>query len=245
VHQEAAPLRHCIVPTLLPFLLTARPLCYTPHAIQFTMKVGLVSDTHGVFDPELSRVFQGLKHILHAGDVGSHGGSAAVLAAISQGSAVTVTAVRGNVDDDPEAMELLPDTAVLHIAGWVLLIVHILESTEAAAAMEQHEPDIVISGHSHKWKVETVEATAGRRQLRINPGSAGPGRFKLGRSVALLTLPDRGEAGEVPADSCADLSAHCPKNLAQTAPPLQLLGNFLVQCRQRHLALCSAHGSGS
>lgn len=170
-----------------------------------------MSDTHGVFDPELSRVFQGVRHILHAGDVGSHGGSAAVLAAISQGAAASLTAVRGNVDDDSEAMELLPDTAVLHIAGWVLLIVHILESAEAAAAMEQHEPDVVISGHSHTWKVETVEATAGRRQLRINPGSAGPARFKLGRSVALLTLPDRGEAGGVPAGLLARSERTLPR----------------------------------
>ncbi|KAL4857216.1 hypothetical protein ACK3TF_002513 [Chlorella vulgaris] len=202
------------------------------------MKVGLVSDTHGVFDPELSRVFQGVKHILHAGDVGSHGGSAAVLAAISQGSAVTVSAVRGNVDDDPEAIELLPDTAVLHIAGWVLLIVHILESTEAAAAMEQHEPDIVISGHSHKWKVDTVEATAGKRQLRINPGSAGPGRFKLGRSVALLTLPDR-DSGTWPSVQRMDLAAKAPAKLPEACrgkrscqPRLQLQQN---QQQSQHL----------
>lgn len=175
--------------------------------------VGVVSDTHGVWDPALRGVFAGAHQLVHAGDVGNHGGHAAVLGALQR--IAPVTAVRGNVDDDAAAMKDLPITALLHLADWSVLLVHILESPEAAAAMEQHQPDVVITGHSHRWSEATVETAAGRRQLRLNPGSAGPARFKLGRSVALLALPERGEEGCLPAGCPPWL----PKRLPDDAKP--------------------------
>ena len=164
------------------------------------MWVGLVSDTHGVWDPALADPFGGgtpVSAILHGGDVGSHGGHRAVLKRL-HGVAPT-TAVRGNVDDDPAALAELPATALVRLAGWAVLLVHILASPEAAAAIERHQPDIVVHGHSHKYAVEAVQLPGGapgcppQRRLLVNPGSAGPARFRMGRTAALLHLPDRGE----------------------------------------------------
>lgn len=164
------------------------------------MRVGLVSDTHGVWDPALHDHFGGscgVVAILHGGDVGSHGGHRAVLQHC-HGVAPT-TAVRGNVDDDDAALAELPLTALVRLAGWAILLVHILPSPEAAAAIERHQPDVVLHGHSHKYAVEAVQlpgsAPGGspRRRLLVNPGSAGPARFRLGRTAALLHLPDRGK----------------------------------------------------
>lgn len=174
--------------------------------------VGVVSDTHGVWDPALRGVFAGAHQLVHAGDVGNHGGHAAVLGALQR--IAPVTAVRGNVDDDAAAMKDLPITALLHLADWSVLLVHILESPEAAAAMEQHQPDVVITGHSHRWSEATVETAAGRRQLRLNPGSAGPARFKLGRSVALLALPERG-SGAWPTVRRIELASKAPPRLPE------------------------------
>lgn len=67
---------------------------------------------------------------------------------------------------------------------------------DAAAAIAQHRPDIVVTGHSHKFLVETISTEGGQRQLCINPGSAGPARFKLGRTAALLTLPPKAGEGD-------------------------------------------------
>lgn len=166
------------------------------------MLVGLVSDTHGVWDAALSNHFSKVDCILHAGDVGSHGGAQAVLSHLSQ--LAPVTAVRGNVDDDEASIVQLPETSVLQLAGWTVLLLHILGSEAAAAAIDQHQPDIVVHGHSHVYSSCTVGAGQDQRQqegrqqqqqkqqLHINPGAAGPARFKLGRSAALLMLPDRG-----------------------------------------------------
>lgn len=181
------------------------------------MLVGVLADTHGVFDPALTTHLSGVHHILHAGDVGSHGGAAAVLSRLRR--LAPTTAVSGNVDANDPAVAAgeLPPTALLSLAGWLVLVVHILGSTEAAEAVERHQPDVVIHGHSHKYCVETVEGGAGgagaaatvgaeedgaadegqrcQRRLHLNPGSAGPARFRLGRSLALLSLPEKGGDG--------------------------------------------------
>ena len=153
------------------------------------MLVGLVSDTHGVYDPALAAHFAGADAILHAGDVGSHGGHAAVLARLRE-LCPAVHCVRGNVDDDAAALQDLPDSLLLTLAGWRVLLVHIL--ADAAAAVQRYQPDIVLHGHSHQYSVEEVEAPQGGVMLRVNPGSAGPARFKLKRTAALLTLPPKG-----------------------------------------------------
>ena len=164
--------------------------------------VALVSDTHGVWDPALASHFAGAAAIIHAGDVGHHGGAAAVLACL-RALGPPLTAIRGNVDEgDPSAADL-PETALLELGGWRLLVAHAQSAAVAAAAAEQHRPDILICGHSHKYLVEEQQLEAGpgaaagggRRLLVVNPGSAGPARFKLARSAALLTLPDKGGLG--------------------------------------------------
>lgn len=158
------------------------------------MLLALVSDTHGVFDPALTTHFAGADAILHAGDVGSHGGHAAVLARLRE-VCPAVHAVRGNVDDDAAARQDLPESLLLTLAGWRVLLIHIL--ADAAAAIQRHLPDIVVYGHSHKYGVEEVPAPHGGLLLQVNPGSAGPARFKLSRTVALLTLPPKGAPGWV------------------------------------------------
>lgn len=155
------------------------------------LRLGLVSDTHGVFDPALAAHFAGVDHILHAGDVGSHGGATAILNKLGE-LGPAVSAVQGNVDDDAEAQATLPLTLVLELGGWKVLLAHILAAATTAAAVEQHQPNIVVTGHSHKFAVDEVEDGVGGSRLLVNPGSAGPARFRLGRSAALLTLPDRG-----------------------------------------------------
>lgn len=153
------------------------------------MLVGLVSDTHGVYDPALAAHFAGADAILHAGDVGSHGGHAAVLSRLRE-LCPAVHCVRGNVDDDAAALQDLPDSLLLTLAGWRVLLVHIL--ADAAAAVQRQQPDIVLHGHSHQYSVEEAEAPQGGVMLQVNPGSAGPARFKLKRTAALLTLPPKG-----------------------------------------------------
>lgn len=192
-----------------------------PEALSSEMWVGLVSDTHGVWDPALADHFGGgtpVSAILHGGDVGSHGGHRAVLKRL-HGVAPT-TAVRGNVDDDPAALAELPATALVRLAGWAVLLVHILASPEAAAAIERHQPDIVVHGHSHKYAVEAVQLPGGapgcppQRRLLVNPGSAGPARFRMGRTAALLHLPDRA-SGEWPTVERIDLAPKAPQRLPE------------------------------
>lgn len=156
------------------------------------MRVALVSDTHGVYDPALAQHFSGCALLLHAGDVGSHGGSGAILARL-RALVPRVEAVIGNVDeDDPEAASL-PASLLLTLAGWRVLLLHVLADAAAVeAAAPGPAPDIIVHGHSHKFAVQEAAGPGGAPQLLINPGSAGPARFKLGRSAALLTLPPKG-----------------------------------------------------
>ncbi|KAL6779594.1 hypothetical protein ACKKBG_A12920 [Auxenochlorella protothecoides x Auxenochlorella symbiontica] len=153
------------------------------------MLVGLISDTHGVCDDQVIHAFRdaGVEHVVHAGDVGHHGGHAEVLEWLAP--IAPVTAVRGNVDDGPDVD--LPQHVVLRLAGWTMLVLHIAGmppkvSKEAQALIALHDPEIVVTGHSHKYSVE--KCPAGR--LFINPGSAGPARFKLPRSAAILALTE-------------------------------------------------------
>lgn len=160
------------------------------------MLVALVSDTHGVHDPALASHFAGVDTMLHAGDVGSHGGHAAVLERLQAlAPAAQLSAVRGNVDDDAAARAELPDSLLLSLNGWSVLLLHIL--ADAGAQLQALQPDIVIHGHSHKYSVEERERpeTPGAPPLLlINPGSAGPARFKLPRTAALLRLPQPGRS---------------------------------------------------
>jgi putative phosphoesterase len=141
--------------------------------------IGILSDTHGLLRPEAVQALQGVDHILHAGDIGTPS-ILETLAAIAP-----VTAIRGNVDIAGPCAEL-PPTEAIELAGKLFYLVHSvhdLDLNPAAAGIAA-----VISGHSHKPGVELRNGT-----LYLNPGSAGPRRFKLPVTLAKVRL----EAGEI------------------------------------------------
>src|SRR5437764_2951938 len=129
-------------------------------------KVGVVSDTHGMFDAKLARLFEGVSLILHGGDVGSP----QVLTQLTE--IAPVRAVAGNNDTGPWAREL-PAARVERIAGLAVLVLHELgrptdPTVKAQFLLQAEQPHVVVSGHSHKGE---VLEHAGR--LFVNPGGAG------------------------------------------------------------------------
>lgn len=138
--------------------------------------IGVISDTHGLLRPEALAALDGVEHILHAGDIGDpqHLG---VLARIAP-----VTAVRGNIDRGAWA-EALPAELTLTLAG---LRVHIIHDRKTLRADPEAEGwDVVISGHSHKPAIEETRST-----LWLNPGAAGPRRFRLPITLGFLWTED-------------------------------------------------------
>lgn len=138
------------------------------------MRIGLVSDTHGLLRPQALAALAGCAHIVHAGDVG--GGD--VLAALRR--LAPLTAVRGNNDHLPPA-GALPLVADLRTPDLHLRVVHELRDLPPASAAEGVQ--VVVSGHSHRPSVDTRDGL-----LWVNPGSAGPRRFRLPVTLALLEL---------------------------------------------------------
>lgn len=138
------------------------------------MKIGLISDTHGLLRPEALAALRGCAHIVHAGDIGKP----EILDALRELAPLTV--VRGNNDEGLDWATELPQQATLQLGGVGLFVVH--EAADVPAQLPENV-SVVITGHSHK---PLIEERAGR--LWINPGSAGPRRFKLPIAVALLHL---------------------------------------------------------
>ncbi len=137
-------------------------------------RIGVISDTHGLLRPEALDRLAGAQHIIHAGDVGDPG----ILAALR--AIASVTAIRGNVDRGAWAAEL-PETATTRIAGLAIHVLH--DVRQIAPDVLSAGVDVVISGHSHRSGFEWQGGT-----LFLNPGSAGPRRFRLPVTVASLTL---------------------------------------------------------
>jgi putative phosphoesterase len=138
------------------------------------MKLGVISDTHGLLRPEALGRLAGVQHIIHAGDIGSPD-IVPRLRAIAP-----VTAIRGNVDTEDWAREF-PVWESVTVAGRSIYVVHDLGELDldpVAAGV-----DIVISGHTHRPKIEIVNGV-----LYINPGSAGPRRFTLPVTLATIDL---------------------------------------------------------
>lgn len=136
--------------------------------------IGLISDTHGLLRPQALRALEGSDLIIHAGDVGDP----EILETLN--TVAPVFAVRGNVDTEPWALAL-PETEVLETdpaAIYVLHDVHALGLDPVAAGFR-----IIVSGHSH----QPSRAERGG-VLFLNPGSAGPRRFDLPVTVALLHM---------------------------------------------------------
>ena len=141
------------------------------------MLIGLISDTHGLLRPEAVSALQGVELIIHAGDVGDP----EVLARLKR--IAPVFAVRGNVDTQQWALGL-PPTTVVEASGTSFYVLHNLRELDLRP--EAAKFDFVISGHTHQ--PEQFERNGA---LYINPGSAGPRRFHLPITIALLDLAVR------------------------------------------------------
>ncbi len=147
------------------------------------MKVGVLSDTHGLLRAEVVDRLRGCDLILHAGDIGGP----SILAELR--TLAEVVAVRGNVDTGSWASELSREEYV-DIEGRRIVIIHdlrMLSLDPVSAGI-----DIVIYGHSHKPALERQGGI-----LYLNPGSAGPKRFHLPVSMALLSLEDEAISTEL------------------------------------------------
>jgi len=141
------------------------------------IRVGLISDTHGLLRPQVHEVFAGVSQILHAGDVCSD----TILDELAL--IAPVQAVYGNCDDpwDPSLREAL-DVEV----GGVRIHVqhgHELGRPRPAQVAATYDADVCVYGHTHRQSVERVDG-----RLIVNPGAAGPRRFDLEPSVAILTI---------------------------------------------------------
>ncbi|QIR86594.1 metallophosphoesterase family protein [Paracoccus sp. AK26] len=135
-------------------------------------RIGVISDTHSLLRPEALEALEGVDRILHAGDIGDPTHLEA-LARIAP-----VTAIRGNIDRGLWA-KTLPETASLTICG---LRIHMIHDRKALQADPRAEGwDVVISGHSHKPGIEETGSA-----LWLNPGAAGPRRFRLPITLAFL-----------------------------------------------------------
>jgi putative phosphoesterase len=140
-------------------------------------RVGIISDTHGLLRPEAERRLAGVDHIIHGGDIGRP----EIVAALRR--IAPLTAIRGNVDTAGWAADYA-DTEIVHLAGRTIFVLHDLKSLHADLGALGVE--VVISGHSHVPKVETVGGV-----LYLNPGSAGRRRFRLPITLATLDIgPD-------------------------------------------------------
>jgi uncharacterized protein len=136
--------------------------------------VGVLSDTHGLLRPEALDALRGKDMILHAGDVGD----LEILEALRR--LAPVTAVRGNVDRGELAREL-PSVALLDCGGASVYMLHDLATLDLTPRVAGIR--VVVSGHTHKPLIREENGV-----LYLNPGSAGPRRFKLPITVAELTV---------------------------------------------------------
>src|ERR1700740_3198665 len=138
------------------------------------MRVGIISDTHGLLRPEVERALHGVDLIVHAGDVGVP----EILPKLKL--IAPVFAVRGNVDTGPWAQQL-PLTTVVEADGASFYVLHNLRELDLRPDAAKF--DFVISGHTHQ-----PEQTEREGVLYLNPGSAGPRRFHLPITLALVDL---------------------------------------------------------
>jgi uncharacterized protein len=145
-----------------------------------TETIGVISDTHGLVRPEALEALRGCRRLIHAGDVGSPD----VLAQL--GEIAPVVAVRGNVDHGRWATSL-PESLIVDVDGHAVYVIHILSDAAPPADVAA-----VIYGHSHTPAIEDRSGV-----LYLNPGSAGPRRFKLPVSVARLSVVDGQVTAEI------------------------------------------------
>ena len=153
------------------------------------IRLGIIADTHGLFDPAILQHFRGVDHIVHAGDIGRR-------SVIEQLQTIApVTAVSGNVDGYEDSG--FPTETTIDLAGIRIAVRHILYANgkltkEGQAFLNRTRPDICIFGHTHQPKNECLGDT-----LLFNPGSAGPKRFALPRMVGRIAIGMRVSAKHV------------------------------------------------
>ncbi|MDQ1452710.1 MAG: uncharacterized protein QOK38_2576 [Acidobacteriaceae bacterium] len=138
------------------------------------MRVGVISDTHGLLRPEAFKALQGAEHILHAGDVGDP----AILDALR--SIAPLTAIRGNIDEGSPCSRL-PPTELVKLSGGDIYMLHDVKKLDLNP--EAAGISAVVFGHSHKPLIEWR-----RGVLFLNPGSVGPRRFQLPVTLAWLHI---------------------------------------------------------
>jgi len=141
--------------------------------------VGVISDTHGKLDEQVLELFAGVNHIIHAGDIGDE----ELIWQLEK--LAPVMAVRGNIDADTMCY---PNERLAIVQGRTFFIRHQFATVEKMSAaqqrlIEQRMPDVVVFGHSHQSYIGNWRGT-----LLFNPGSAGPKRFSLPRTVGLIEL---------------------------------------------------------
>ena len=145
------------------------------------MKIGVISDTHGFLDPRVERIFAGVDHILHAGDVGNP------MIELELKFIAPVTLVLGNTDSGLAFKE----TEIVTLAAKKYLVHHIVNpralSKSLAARIPRDQPDAVVFGHTHKPFAEMVDGV-----FFFNPGYAGKPKFGTQRSVAFLHCDEKG-----------------------------------------------------
>jgi putative phosphoesterase len=143
------------------------------------MLVGLIADTHGLIRREALAALAGVDLILHAGDVGGP----AVLSALA--AVAPVRAVAGNVDSPdsglPSVIDCKLDGVHIHVSHG-----HELGSPTPEMLVARYSADVVVYGHTHQRLLSQIGTT-----VVVNPGAAGPRRFNVLPSLALLTLPER------------------------------------------------------
>jgi len=138
------------------------------------IKIGLISDTHGLLRDEVKEVLKGSDLIIHAGDVGK----IEVLEMLK--SIAHVYAVQGNCDKE-ELKKILPKNQVLEIEGNFIYVVHDIDNLDIDP--EAAGFNVIVTGHSHKPSINIKNNI-----LYFNPGSAGPRRFKLPISAGILEI---------------------------------------------------------
>ena len=142
------------------------------------LRIGVISDTHGLLRPEAEQRLAGVDRIIHAGDIGRP----EVIDRLRR--IAPVIAIKGNVDKGPWA-ENYPETETVRLGGHAIHILHDIHDMQLDPP--SRAIDVVISGHSHKPLIETRGGV-----LYLNPGSAGPRRFNLPITLATLDLTASG-----------------------------------------------------
>jgi len=145
--------------------------------------IGLISDTHGLIRSEALEALNGVELIIHAGDIGKP----EVIAALK--AIAPVVAIKGNNDIGNWARPL-PDTKLVKSGDTQLYVIHNVKDLDCDPVARGYQA--VVSGHSHKPSVATRDGV-----LFVNPGSAGPRRFKLPIAVGKLFIEHNRVSAEI------------------------------------------------